>query len=151
MTEKKMKLIFLILTVSIILLLCLSIFLPMMINPVRRPASSLRNWILQQVEVGSSLDEVFVFLDDMEWKRPSELSDVPLVIRYSRPRIPFSMEHIQEEDVIIGTQAMRTSIPTYISPLPLPIGIPMGAHVYWAFCESGYLVDIRVIKEQRMF
>jgi len=50
-------------------------------------------------------------------------------------------------DVLLAPYSMRTDAPTYRNF----IGIPMGAMIYWGFCENGYLVDVRVIKDIRLF
>lgn len=123
--------------IIIIIILVALIVVPMIINPIRRPRNMLRNHILRQTPIGTSMEDVIVFVDSNEAWGVQINYDIGLI--YSGTPIsewPVTLTgHSIIGDMFIGVHMGNYGI------LPR-----MYAWVGWAFDAEGELIKVYVRK-----
>jgi len=113
------------------LAIILAIAIPIMLNPLRRPISSVRKYVLSHTPIGMSMDEVKTVIEEQKWGIAFESTEQG----YSNSRLPPGQRIIGEKHIYsyMGTSRVALIVPVLVS-------------VYWGFDEDGKLIDVYVVK-----
>ena len=109
-------------------------------NPITRPLSSVRRYMLRQIPIGASMEDVIRIVDSNEnWTTRHIREQFGVVLLYGTS-LPSSFTP-REGSVVIGDQSMRVHLGTY------HIIIRIDVSAYFAFDNDGKLIDILIRRE----
>lgn len=115
------------------------ILMPMIYNPMRRPAPMLRNHILRHTPIGMCIEEVIEVIGNNErWGTPSVNRRAGF--RHPRHNVPGWPTCSMTGAAIIGDKSIHIR-----TGEPLAWRLPeRGLHILWGFDEAGKLIEVYV-------
>ena len=138
-------------TTKVILFLLLSLTLltivPLFTNPVRRPVSSVRNYILRRTPVGTDIEDVIEFIDS---QRNWELLSISRERGFRHPNPAFIPRQFTEEElrypIDIGEKSIIVHVEPYRAWYKFLFIVPTHAAIFFGFDADGKLIDVHVWK-----
>lgn len=108
-------------------------------NPLRKPESDIKFWILKEVPLGSSVDQVKAFIKSQGWKLDSEWHGNPGTVS-SETAYPSAKNF----PGVLGGYFIGADLGEY-QGIPWQISVD----AYWGFDSEKKLIDLRVRKMSR--
>jgi len=133
---------------SIVFLIPLAIFVSMLINPMRRPHRNVRNYILRQTPLGTSMDDVISFAGRRAGWRIPRVNREHGFLHRGEPIPGWPVSALSGHSVI-GEMSVRVYAERYHAWYKL--FVPTGVTVFWGFDTEGNLIEVFVWKAHEMF
>ena len=121
--------------------------IPMIYNPMRRPAPMLRNHVLRHTPIGMGMEEVIEVIENNgRWGSPA----INRESGFAHPRgiIPgeWPVDGLLTKASIIGYKSIRTSAERYNLWNIMGSSMPVSTRIFWGFDEDGKLIEVYVEK-----
>jgi hypothetical protein len=144
MKTRKAVLISVIIIFALLLIPILSIVIPMIATPIRRTPGLVRQYILRQTPVGTSMSEVIEFIESREdWGLSDVDKEVGIILRTPHIRPDLNSHDIS---YFVGEMSVGASLGGYHAWYVM-LGAPrVYVSARWGFDAMGNLVDVRVWK-----
>lgn len=119
---------------SLLAVMVLSIFIPMLTTPMRRPTSMVRNYILRITPIGTSIEDM---------------------IKIAGSRDDWDIRHINlgrgfqlgpPNITVIGEMSARVHLGTYFAWYKWFPLMEWAVDVFWGFDEDGRLIEVHIQK-----
>jgi len=134
---------------TILIFLALTIIIPMITTPMRRPEAMFRNYILRITPIGTNIEEVIQVIEARDdWGVPHikyELGIVP-----ERPWIRTPRGLGQPDFPRIGEMSVSSHMGTHFAWYRWFPLMEFSVVVYWAFDEDGELIEVFVSRFGRI-
>jgi hypothetical protein len=114
------------------------ILIPMIFNPLRRPAPMIRNYVLRLTPIGTCIEEVIEVIENNEsWQRPS----VNRIGGFAHPRVYAPGWPVSELTgiSIVGDKSIRTREIYVMWGL-----VERSVNVFWGFDADGKVIEVYV-------
>ena len=145
-----MKQIIKIVCLLILFIIPLTPLVSLIVNPMRRPYTNVRNYVLRFTPIGMSMDDVITFIESREdWRIHNINYEWGFVLPRAHldPGWPDAFEG--NPTVIIGEQSISVRMGRYRAWYKL--FIPTNVVILWGFDANGYLIDVFVWKTYEAF
>ena len=143
---KKFKLSYkhiLLVPVMLVTILLSWFFVPMIFNPMRRPAPMIRSYILRHTPIGMCIEEVIETIGNNErWGNP--LINREVGFAHPRRNVPGWPVEALTGTSIVGSQSIRTSPERYYLWNIAGSKMPVNTRILWGFDEDGKLIEVYV-------
>lgn len=131
---RKRVLLVLVIIVGILLAL---LTIPMIFNPMRRPAPLIRHHVLWRTPIGMCIEEVIEIIENNErWGRPI----INRESGFRNPSLSVDGADGRPTSATIGEQSVQTN-----HRYGIPLFLDRSVRIWWGFDENGKLIDVYVV------
>jgi len=131
---------------SLLLLIVLATIVTLFTNPIRRPTSSVRNYILRRTPVGTDIEDVIEFISNKSW----EIHFISRERGFRHPNPQFIPGQFTEEElrypIDIGEQSIIVFAGRYRTWYKFLFIVPTDVTIFWGFDANGKLIEVHVAK-----